>query len=88
METLDDFVLSQLIKGWPDTITFEVISYTHNVDRLLACYLAMLDEYESENIPEDPTDERAMHALREALRDRLEEMVEEGNGVAQDAVRA
>ncbi|WP_257765164.1 hypothetical protein [Burkholderia glumae] len=80
--TLDPLVLSHLIQGWPDTVTSDLISSTDNVDRLFACYLTMLDEYESDDLPEDPTDERAMHDLR----DRLEELIEDGNGSAQDAV--
>jgi hypothetical protein len=60
--TLDEFVLAQLIQGWPDTITLD--------------------------IPEDRNDEDAMHDLREALRDRLEELVEEGDGVAHAALHA
>ncbi|HDR9033350.1 TPA: hypothetical protein QDB07_000799 [Burkholderia vietnamiensis] len=80
--TLDPLVLSHLIQGWPDTVTSDLISSTDNVDRLFACYLTMLDEYESDDLPEDPTDERAMHDLR----DRLEELIEDGNGSAQGAV--
>lgn len=83
---LDPLVLSHLIQGWPDTITSELITSTDHVDRLFACYLNMLDEYESDDLPEDRSDERAMHDLREALRDRLEELIEDGNGSAQDAV--
>jgi len=86
MATLDEFVLARLIEDWPDTITLDLITYTDNVDRLFACYLALLDEYESDDIPEDLNDVDAMHDLREALRDRLEEMVEEGDGVAHAAL--